>query len=264
MLTRLLLTLFVVSVVTTSAVQASAFVLFRLPDRIVIAADSLVIPTSDKKGFYAPPRRVCKIHRSGKWWFSIGGSMGSYIVNGHAIRDEVNFNEMVATAIRPTPNIVEAVAAITAISPKINDNLKASYEHRPDAPVMLEILVAGIDRSQPTVGICLVTLTRRKPFELTLATGVCPGSGCRSGRIYHGASALADGPLLTELRRSPRRAWLSRGDAAAARRLITLESKAAPNTVGTPIDVLELRPDGRALWVGRDKASACLPIRKSA
>ncbi len=83
----------------------------------------------------------------------------------------------------------------------------------------------------------------------------CPGAWCDAdGSVSYAASV--DGRAVTAMTASPRPAWLQRGDAAAARRLIRAQIAATPDLVHAPIDVLTITATG-AQWSSWDRLSAC-------
>jgi hypothetical protein len=224
------------------SLSATALVVFRQPGRIILAGDS-VFTVADGTTY-----RACKVRRAGRWWFVVGG----FINHGR----ETDTYTLVSTAISGTDSVSAALTAIGGLSRTFYDGLKAAQSSpRSDLP-MLEIIVGGNDHGVLTVGAYNVELKRREPFELSATSGTCPGEWCADGRVFFSASVDADKPAIRLMSMKPRPAWLQRGDAVAARRLIELQIAATPQSVGPPIDVLEITSSG-ARWVGRETASQC-------
>ena len=246
-----------VALATGSAaiVQATAVVVFRTPERIVVASDSLVQQQTDEE------RRVtlaCKVRSvaAGRWWFVLAGYMGG-------TAPALDLWSVVADALMPVRTLADAKEALVSRAyPAMHSALKAARGSTAFARMYTErqtltsIVVAGADPT-PSVGLFVVVLRSIEPFELTAAWLTCPGTACeQQERLYYGTS-IAAGPL-TELLRWPRPAWVQRADAAAARQLVAEQINAAPAEVASPIDVLQISPQG-ATWIMRDPASLCAP-----
>lgn len=235
-----------------AVLEATTIVVFRQPDRIVFAADSMVRVT--RREGEPTSSSACKIRRSGKFWFVLGGQI-DFADNGP------DSFSMIAQAIAPTLTVKDALEAIVGNGglQRLEERFRALVGRVPQIVPMLAVAIGGLDGDELKVGLVLVSQKSRDQFQLDAQWGIP-----NVERLFFEASVVRDSLASRLIKSPPRLAWVERGDAAAARRIISLQIAATPTRVGTPIDVLELRPDGRALWVGRDKASACLPIRKSA
>lgn len=228
----------------TTVAEATAIVVFRQSDRIVLAADSMFLVTPHDGS--TPTRGyTCKVRRSGRWWFVVGGH-----INGG---DGMDTFTLVARAIAPTTFVRDALRAIEN-ERRILDTVKASHKADPRTAPMLKVIVGGVDAGQPVVGLYSVELSPTR--QLKAQTGICPGN-CEDGRVFYSAS-IADGPAVQLMNQRPD--WLERADGAAARRLIEMQIAKTPLLVGPPIDVLEILGDGRARWIDRDATSTCAQI----
>jgi hypothetical protein len=243
-----LLTAAVVVGITAHA-AATCIIVFRTPTRIVLAGDSRSVAGLGSAS------NACKIRRAGRWSFVLGGLQRV----GH-----LDLFAAVERAIATKPTTREALAALRPLSGRLREALATArsnplFGEFDPGDQLVNVLVAGIDHGTPTVGYFNVTLTSKEPLKLNETALTCPGAACPDGRLFYG-SAIVDEPAMRLLTTTPRPAWLELADAAAARRLIALQIAATPDTVGGPIDVLEIRADGHAAWTGRDRASVCAAL----
>lgn len=235
--------------------SATAVLAFR-PDatRIILAADSALASTLPN-GSVRLLGGECKIARAGQWWFASGAIESA---------KGLSVTSTVAQAVSQTASMLDALNAIQReyqsqmlpIILRLDSYFEAEFAV--DRP-MIEVLIAGMDGGELKLGFFGALLKSQHPRELVAGGLVCPGALCDSpGRVLHGASV--GGVIPDLLVRQPRPAWLERGDAAAARRLIGLQIARTPHLVKGPIDVLELTTAG-ARWINRDARSACPAIR---
>jgi hypothetical protein len=241
----------------TAIVDGTAVVVFR-PDgtRIILAGDSFASILDGTDTVVQVRRRDCKIHAAGPWWFLTAG------FNGDATLTDIGPG--LARRLAPTTSMVDALQAVqaeyrTTIRPRLVD-ARATYAAKfTGTPLpVLNVLVAGLDRGVLTVGYVGVNLVAIQPFELRATVATCPGAMCRDGRLLFGSSQ--GGPVIDLIVQRPRPSWLEAGDAASARKLIEMQIVATPERVGAPLDVLEIRGDGRARWIDREASSACAPL----
>jgi hypothetical protein len=227
--------------------DATTIVALRTPERVILASDSLVIVTSSAGA--ETTAQLCKLRRAGPWAFVVGGFIG--------LADRDVFS-LVARAITPTRTIADAVRAIRdQVQAELHDPLKRAF-HDPAFTgfTMLTVIVGGMDGETPAVGMYTAELQSRAPFTLTISGATCPGAWCPDGVVVTTFS-IAEGPATQFIRARPRPAWLDRGDAAAARRLIALQVADTPMKVGGPIDVVQIDRQG-ARWIGRETTSLCV------
>lgn len=242
MLTRLATLLLILS--ATTAASATTIVVFRQPGHIILAADSIVVsPDSPEQG------KTCKVRRAGSFFYVLGGQIDF----GDGGPDTFAIAER---AIAPAATIQEALEALVSKEgPALHDRFKALVRRLPTAKFFLHVAIGGFEHGRPMVGLFLLDLKEREPFALNvrkLATRL------DDEPLYYTASVDWDAHA-TRLMKIPRPAWVQRGDAVAARRLIAEQIVATPTQVRAPIDVLNIRSAG-ARWVNRSPASACAPL----
>lgn len=253
----LVIMVLVACLASLAVLEATVTIAFRNEDSIVFAADSRVTWTrhlEDRDEILSSTTSICKLRHSGRWWFMVSG-------HHSAGAEERDVFVLVAEAIASSKTLPDAMNAISEnASAGIYDSLKSAFQARfeRDLPMLL-IAVGGLDGRKLAVGVYEYTLKQRQPFSLSGRWAACPGDLCPDGRLSYIASISAE-PAFRLMQMRPRPPWLLRGDAMAARRLIELQAAATPKHVGPPIDVLQLGQDGRAQWIGRDKASLCQPL----
>lgn len=246
---KTLATLLLLCVLTAATAHATTVVAFKHADRIILAADSLV-STNDPR--LSQPREYnCKIRRSGHWFFM---AAGQYQFDDH----EPDTFDLVAAAIAGTSTLPEALEAIVSgPGRRWPTRFQRLLARHPTTRPMLHVAIAGVDRSgRLDMGVFLLNPKQLAPLVMNIEARVVPMP--KPGFVVNYlATVVVDALSLRLLNRAPQPAWLARGDAAAARRLIQLQAADTPDTVGGPIDVLEITGDGRAAWIGRDAASHC-------
>jgi hypothetical protein len=225
-------------------VEATTIVALRQPTHIILAADSLVV-SSDDPTFSS---RACKLRRAGQWWFLVGGQMEF----GDGEPDSFT---LASRAVEHTTTMKDALdALVSQEGPHLQRRFAALAVRYPTAKPFLHVIIGGVEHGRLMLGLFLVDLKQREPFELRVQRLATQPD---DEPLYYTGSVDWDA-LSTKLMKKPRPAWLQRGDAAAARQLIHMQSVDTPTKVGPPIDVLEITTAG-ARWVLRDPESKCAP-----
>ncbi len=204
----------------------SCAVCFRRDDRLVLAADRL-FQVSDGAG--RSTMQAAKVRLAGAWHY---WALGYYIHPG--AREHVY--DRITRVIAPHVTIAGAMQALyDALGAVLFDAFGAL--HRSGHVAMLDVIVGGLENGRVVAGQYEAFVKQADPFEVACRAAVAPGD------VMHAAS-LAAGPAIDLMERRPRPAWLERGDAAAALRLIALQAAATPELV-RGCDVLQIdREDG--------------------
>jgi hypothetical protein len=250
-------------VALATSVEATAIIMLRNNNRIVLAADSRWSDqTAGSMGI--TKRHGCKIHRSGQFWFMTSGyeGGGDQKLGGPGVDSVI---ALVAERLKSARTLADALQSVgrawDTMRPKV-EGLVAhpALQHllRPSAlgPFM-QVVLAGQERGVPTVGVFTVRIQSARPVQFSTRAASCPGTLCPGpdGFALYGASkAGAMAPLVSN---PP--AWLRAVDSTAARQVIDLEIAASPTFVGPPVDILVIDAGG-ARWVNRDPKSACPAI----
>ncbi len=228
--------------------DATAVLVFRSPERIVVASDSANIVRDATTGQDVGTKPDCKFRRGGSWWVASGGIT--------EIR-QLDVRAEFARAIAPAETIADVVTAMRRVWASglraTVESFAAAQPYRDGQPI-IAIFATGLDHGVPSVAIFGVDFLQRSPLVLSAYATVCPGSGCPDGRLFYLTSRT--GASVRLLNTLPRPPWLAAQDASAARRVIQAEIDAAPGYVVPPIDVLMIDALG-ARWVGREAGSHC-------
>jgi hypothetical protein len=248
-----LLLLAALVVVLSVSVRATAIVAFRTSERIILAADGLTI----RRGAETRTLRVCKLRRSGRWFYMVGGYEGDkggmdvFATVSAAIRSTSTMSDALGAVQRAWTADIEPAFKQAAAVPKIAAELA-------EGGLAFRIVIGGVEARVPTLGVFSAILLKKDPPTFLPSTFRCPGAQCSDEQpVFVTGGPSATGPVV-RLIQAPRPDWVERADVSAARRLIELEIHETPRLVGPPIAIVEITAAG-ARWIERGSACAAIP-----
>ncbi len=192
----------------------------------MLAADEAV-QQYDTSGREAPGEPVCKIRRVGRWWYLLGGYQG-----------ETNDSDVFTRfdrALVSARTLVDAVTAARAEAAAVRRHVAKlpppMFYFAENGPV-LGLAIAGVEAGVPVLGLVTLDVVTRAPRTFREGAILCPrgtsalwGAGVPGPLIEYTTGRLAAPP------------WLQRRDAAAARRLVSLQIAAAPHKARPPTGI---------------------------
>lgn len=238
--------------VTASISSCAAFttvVIIRSPTRIVIAADSKAEQWKTGKAREAPPT-ACKIRQSGGVAFASTGLVldpqfnadkltGRYLSQSGSLEDRVK-----RLTSETTKQFLEVARRFQRAMPE--QYKEAVAESKTQG--MLTIVFAGINRGITQIAVVVFRVTNGSlgnPVEvvpsLTFCPGIlCPASAPTQSSVY-GQNAAAYNAIHAG-------GFWTTDNVADARRIIDIEIRDQPATVGPPVDVLVI-DDTSMHWI---------------
>jgi hypothetical protein len=241
----LVLALVVILATLAARLAATATVAIRVPERIVLAADSRL----------SDGTLACKIASAGRWWtltagfmfaerpsFDVQAEVGRALTSAKTLGDVKD--QLVAEVYSPLRKIIEHANAAASV--------RRLYQ---PGDSFTSITVAGTNSHDPVLRAALfqIRIVATDPVTLSAGWYECPGD-CEGGKMFN-ASSVAEGPIVGRVR-APRVAWVEAGTPTAARYLVAEQSLHAPQLVGGPIDTLVIDATG-SRWFVRDAESLC-------
>lgn len=219
----------------------SVVVVFRQPERIVLASDSLVTRgLADSQQLETHVRADGKIRDAGPWKLVICG-----FAAGPGVSDVA---ATVARAIESTTTMRDALAAVQRVFVRrLVPSLSAARSYPSFQTVfeavggsVMALFVAGRDPDGTlTLGSFGADLNAGK-FQMY--GGTCPGVMGSGTRPFYHAVGQDLAVSLTNTKARPD--WLAQGDAEAARRLVEMQIAATPDRCAGPVHVVEINADG--------------------
>lgn len=236
----------------TAPLSATAIVVIRTNDRIVLSADSAFEKLGPGDGF-----KRCKISQAGRWGVLVGGISDA--------STGLDVHKAIRVAIEKSDNLQAVQAAIVG---PVSREIKAAIEG-PLAPLVTKrfapgnwiavLVVAGQDADGVLkAGVLVVVLQSLQPVTVATTWVSCPGRACDAeGRMFLVSAATSEPG--NSLIKSPQVPWVARADVATARGIVQAHIDATPELVKAPIDSLEITKGG-AVWQQRDPRSLCSPL----
>ena len=219
--------------------DATTAIALRSRYRIVLAADSRVVSSLQGR------LTECKLFEVGDVYATASGVVryGSKYRTTDAIRDGFSRpgdfqSHISATAFYLQRRVRGFLADLQHKDPGEYHSLMRTASAPSD---FVELAVAQSVSGQPMLGI--IELQRSPGDVLTSRTSICPGNCGRQDDIFYLGYWERIKPYVEDSGR-PR----ALGSAASIDRLIRIEMHAHPDTVGTPINILELTGSG-ARWL---------------
>jgi hypothetical protein len=231
-------------------VFATAGAIIRRADRITIATDTLGISGADNP--HPEPIHHCKIHITNKTLFYFGGFTGDNKTNFHPLEIANSVLNTSGTIESRTRKLAEAIRgplliAVQRINRDVPEPIKSkSIGHAGETPTQLAVF--GIENKIPivvTVNFQRIDFGDTNPVGIYAEIKVCPGDGC----------AIPDASWFLLGQQEESKAVIDKGnfwsgnDGDDVRRIVEIEIKANPDSVGGPIDVLTLESDGTYKWI---------------
>lgn len=245
----------------------SCIVVFRQPDRIILAVDSLAT-SAEQHGtsLYTHRSDGAKMRTYGRWSLALCGfSKGP---NGLDVR------ETIGREVGATMTMAEALQAVQRVFERRllpSLNLARHYPAFHDlfdavGGSVLALFVAGVEppslRSGGdadgtlALGAFGADVVAMDPLQCRMYGGALPGIlGDGSRPFYH---AVGQELAVSLVNAESRPDWLARGDAEAARRVLEMQIEATPDRVAAPFQIVEITKRGTTeCSVGAQEERVC-------
>jgi hypothetical protein len=209
----------------------SCIIVFRHPDKIILATDSRSTSVGEGARALIPATSGGKLGQYGPWTLALCGfSAGPGVPDVRAA---------IGAELATAATLTEAVGAAKRVfTGTLLPSLAQARHYRAFADLfaavngtVLAVLMAGVEDGRPVLG--------------SFGADFDPQSG--QAKMYGGALpasvthyAIGQQLALDLTTTEPRPAWLERGDAAAARRLLERQAQATPRFVSGPFHVKEI------------------------
>lgn len=227
----------------------SCVVVFRQPDRIVMAGDSIckrVQRHGTEETSHVEPGR--KLRRYGRWTLAAcGGSQVPYGAGQLDVLDE--FGGAIETA-QTIETVIPRMAR--CFGERIVQGYRQASRHPlfdqlfplgPEGQELLSVYVGGThDDGTLVVGNFQTFLVDKPSFSVALRGGSIPGPAFDGSRPFYEAQGQRF--AIDYLRRDPLPDWLAAGDVDAAVRLLYMQLEATPENIAPPMQVVEITSDG--------------------
>jgi hypothetical protein len=173
------------------------------------------------------------------------GDRWGFALAGWQSHEDLNAYDLVEHAIAGTVTIRAALQALVDRHPKFYRGLQAAQQAG-FAPKLV-IVLAGLDDETGAVvlGVFWAVAPSLTPLNISFKWTATRADTTIASGTTEQADALVNAPD------KPR--WLALGDAAAARRLISMQIRQSPERCGPPIRVLDVDAHG-VRWVDEDEA----------
>jgi hypothetical protein len=221
----------------------SCIVVFRHPDRIILACDSLATSATEDATALGRFTAEGKIGTYGPWALTTAGfSRGP---NGLDVR------QAIGREIAGVSTMAEALTAVQRVFVRrLLPNL-ALARHYPmfrelfDASngALLAAFIAGRDPDGTLIlGSFGANLVNPDTFEVQMHGGTCPGVMADGRQPFY--FCVGQDPTASLVSNGPRPDWLRKADRDAAVRLLQMQTDATPDLVQPPFHVVEITRDG--------------------
>jgi hypothetical protein len=228
----------------------SCVVVFRQPDRIVMAGDSIckrVHRDSMVETSHIEPGR--KVRRYGRW--TLAGCGGSEVPLGTGTLDVL---DEFGSAVEHAPTID---VAIRRMAERMGSRIVHGYQQASRYPLFDELFPAGPDGQELVsvyvggthpdgtlvLGNFQAFLMDKRAFTVQMRGGSVPGPAHDGTALF--CEAQGQRFAIDSLRRRPLPDWLARGDAEAARRLLYEQLDTTPDNIAAPMHIVEITREGR-------------------
>jgi hypothetical protein len=223
-----------------SVAQATTLVAVWTPERLLLAADSLVYT-----GAASPAARACKIDQEGSTFFALSGLVEDHGVNFHLApltRNAMKLSgpmdqKLAAFRQLVRPGLTRALAAVKKDSPSDYQFLLAGH------PVV-QAIFAEVQQGSPLLAVASFRLDPAGDLQ-EYAEVLADKNDNRGPRIIY---AGQQGRIREYLREH--RDWHAGDQPALVRGLIQLEIDSNSGRVGGPVDLLAISAN-RAEWLTR-------------
>lgn len=220
-------------------VCATSIVIYVTPNYILMGADSrrMII---DEKANLTVIESVCKIRKAGSYCYALAGFVASRstffsadsIIAVH-LANETDYSKAVKNITRDIRKALRKEFAYQKENnPQVYQKMLLSKEH------ILEVAILSVRNNKPFVQIVGFELADEERIKVKDYTASCPGDCPNDEKQFY---LLGDYAGIEK--------YLERKEAIAdpvmlVEKLITLQSHATPNSVGTPINMIRYSAEG--------------------
>ncbi|TWC00214.1 hypothetical protein FBZ93_1056 [Bradyrhizobium macuxiense] len=219
---------------------ATTLIVLRTDSQIVVAADSKVVSI---QGYEA---MRCKILTTPNHFFAAAGIFRQL--------DEFDSLQIAKRLLSTSASHTEIVTAykdhmlrvIPAVVKRIKSRVPQYFEAKMRGQEAFQAVFGSSEN-----GVLKVSVIGFVPGDgdsISIREEDCPGH-CQAKQVWF--ATLGEHALIDDEIRSRHLIWKSLGIVGAINKLITLETEGLPASVGGPISIGFLRPDGQAGWYQR-------------
>jgi hypothetical protein len=238
----------VVAVAFPARSYATGIAIFRSDEGIVIAVDSKT--TINDRGGLQGERETCKLTRLRDAIFVATGTIRTSRMTSNGLATTFDVKQLALEMLNAPGSIEDRVGHFRHV---LELTLAKAFRRRwqldyqpPGVPV-LAVAVAAADNGVPVVWHLSYTPVDLSDKTIRLQPSVVAcGAGCTQPWTVMGYSQ----PLLDQISSGRLKPLLSNPNRAeSARRFVEVMIEGAPARVGPPVDVVEVKPDGRTVCV---------------